>query len=57
MRNLLLALAAVVLVAVPPAFAQEEEPVVDLMEFIPDQFRTDVADLMDVIAFVRTING
>src|SRR3972149_11424807 len=33
------------LLGVPPAFAREEEPVVDLMEFSPDQFRTDVAEL------------
>jgi hypothetical protein len=44
MRNLLFALAVVVLVAVPPAFAQEQEPVVDLMEFIPTQFRADFSD-------------
>ena len=35
-RNLLLALGVVTLFTVPPALAQEEEPVVDLMEFIPE---------------------
>lgn len=43
-RNLLLALAVLLLVTLPPAFAQEEEPVVDLMEFIPEQFRADFSD-------------
>lgn len=44
-RNLLLALGVVVLFVVPPALAQEEEPVVDLFQFIPEQFRGDFADL------------
>ncbi len=45
-RNLLFALGVVMLVVVPPAFAQGsgEEPVVDLMQFIPEQFRGDFAD-------------
>ena len=44
-RNLLLALGVVTLFTVPPALAQEEEPVVDLMQFIPEQFRGDFADI------------
>ena len=43
-RNLLLVTGIVALVVFPSAALAQEEPQVDLMQFIPEQFRADFAD-------------
>ena len=43
-RDLLLVMGLATLIAVPSAALAQEEPQVDLMQFIPEQFRADFAD-------------